>query len=552
MTSDFEVNITGLPFDKKGISGVTIQYGFNMIPAAMVALNVPYVMENAPAFFENPTQFKKSTKKSMGVSIDIKSVTGCLTFKGYFDGLSIVQTPGGMQYTAVIKNKFQILTEMYPKMMGMYPGSMLVSRYSPNLEYEPGGGEGIYSALKIAGMKIDAGKSPPDFYKEFLKKCVESQESETFWATTPDLSAIMNIVRESGQAYKDNLKLCKELLESGVDTTYAKSSLYFCNRDLPYHANLVASAGDDAWELLLTTMADAGCILLASNEKLYVVPQSNFMKLDGPCPKITEQSLTPNTAFPADYNNFVLNDNSYKNIKYCFVSAVGNTTSITSRNQAVNLQNLGRYPQNESDINPDDGASGIFLTHCPPWLGRTIGNVFVVHSENASGNQEKPYTEVGKKKEVEEIDEGKSATKEADKKHDSKYGSAAQDTKDILNKYAKARFLMEKYIERTGSFSLQFNPQWVPGTTGFLASRQPKVMFNFYVTGVTHSIELSNGRVGSASSQVTFNSARYGGNAGQIPSTDSNELYQYDSGKMKALQKSWLGDNKASFKPRPL
>lgn len=550
MKSDFEVSVTGLPFDSRGVSGITIQYGYNMIPAAMLALNVPYVMEHAASFFENPTQFKKSTKKSMNVTINVKSVTGCLTFKGYFDGLSIVQTPGGMQYTAIIKNKFQILTEMYPKMMGMYPGSLLVSRYSPNIEYEPGGGNGIYSAIKIAGTKIDAGKAPPDFYKEYLKKCVESQESETFWATTPDLSAIMSIIKESGQSYKDNLQTCKKLLDSDVDTTYAKSSLYFCNRDLPYHANLVSSGGDDAWQLLLTVMGDAGCVLLPSNEKLYVVPQSNFMRLDGSCPPPGQQSTTPNKAFPADYNNFVLNDNSYKNIKYCFVSAVSNVTASTTVNQAVNLQNLGKYPENESDINPDDGASGILLTEAPPWLGRCIGNVFVVHTETVAGNLDKSYSDAGKKKSLEDIEEGKQAVKEADQKHDAKYGAGAQQTKELLNKYAKARFLMEKYLERTGSFNLQFNPQWVPGTTGFLASRQPKVMFNFYVTSVTHNVELSGGRVGSASTQVSFNSARYGGSSGTIPATDSNELYQYNSGKMQALQKAWLSDNKASFTPR--
>jgi hypothetical protein len=70
------------------------------------------------------------------------------------------------------------------------------------------------------------------------------------------------------------------------------------------------------------------------------------------------------------------------------------------------------------------------------------------------------------------------------------------------------------------------------------------------VTSVTHHISTTGARSGSASTQVTFNSARWGGNVGALPSTQSNELYNYDDGKMKSFQKKWLGDNKAKFSQR--
>ena len=118
----FDVELKGLPFGVSGITGITVSYGINMIPACMLTLNVPYIMEKFPNFFHHPNQYKVSTKKQLDVKIKFKSETGCFDFTGYFDGLSVVQTPGGMEYTAIIKNKFQLLTELYPKVVGIYPG----------------------------------------------------------------------------------------------------------------------------------------------------------------------------------------------------------------------------------------------------------------------------------------------------------------------------------------------------------------------------------------------------------------------------------------------
>jgi hypothetical protein len=299
-------------------------------------------------------------------------------------------------------------------------------------------------------------------------------------------------------------------------------------------------------------MDNAGCVLLPSNENLYVVPQSNFVALNGTCPAIKEQSIEPNVAYPADYSNFVLNDNCYKNIRYCFISCVGQGGATTSREGAIVSSWMGQYPENEDDIHPDDGASGVYVTQAPPWLGRNIGALFMLHSKQATDGLTSgtAHTDIGSTKEVTDVDQGKQAATSKQQEYDSKYGSQAEDVKKVLNKYAKARFLQEKYSDRTGSFSLQFNPQWVPATTGFLASRQPKVMFNFYVTSVTHHIEISGAQTGTASTHVNFNCARYGGDMGSIPTVDSNELYDYNEGSMKGLQSHWLRDNNANYSKR--
>lgn len=545
MTSDIQVDISGGPFTSGNVTGVSISYGYNMIPAAMLTLNVARMMEKNPAFFENPTQFKKSTKSGNAdqVHINIKTVSGCISFSGFFDGLSVSQAPGGLEYTAIIKSKFQVLTELYPKLMGMYPGSTIIGRSVANLTYTPGGNE--YAALQAGSATISADLSPCEFYIEFLKKVCDSQKNgESYWSSIQSLSSLRSVLESTD--YKANIDLCTKLIDD-IDISYAKAEGWRVTRDLNYHADLIASGGDDAWSLLLNIADSCGCVILISDKKLHIVPQSNFMKLEGSCPSGGEQSTKPNQAYPADYSNFILNDNSYKNIRYCFVSGISSVAGPINRNEALHLNQCGSYPAAGEEINPDDGASGILLVETPPWMGRTIAGAIMVHSKTTATNQTQPYSKAGTS-EVGDIDEAKSSIDSLS----SEYQQIAEskETKKLLDNYAQARFLTEKYSERTGSFSLQFNPQWVPATTGFLASRQPKIMFNFFVTGVTHSISVSDARVGSASTQVSFNSARYGGNMGSVPGIDSNVLYGYDTGKMKALQESWLSENSATFKPR--
>lgn len=547
MNSDIQVTVSGgFPFNEAGITGVAINYGYNMIPSAMLTLNVPYIMENAGGFFDNPSSFKKSTKNSMSVKIKIKSSRGCLNFTGFFDGLSIVQTPGGMEYTAIIKNKFQILTELYPKLMGMYPGSTTIGRMIPNLTYASGASALEYEALKVGAASIPANLAPTEFYLEYLKKVLDSQiDNGSYFSTTIDVSSVRELMDKTD--YKNNLQLCKKLL-SDVDISFAKADGYKCNRDLVYHSELMASGGDDAWTLLLNVMNESGCILLPSDEKLYVIPQSNFLKLDGSCPAVGAQSTAPNQAYPADYSNFVLNDNSYKNIKYCLVTPISGTAGNGNRNVAANLQRMGCYPTAGNDLQPDDGSSGVLLVTVPPWMGKTIQNAVFLNTKVLSANQSNAYGASGKTKELDSVD----AAKQIIDDPMNMAGTLAEsnEVKALLDNCAKARFLTEKYIERTGSFSLEFNPNWVPGTTGFLASRQPKALFNFYVTSVTHNISTSGGKSGSATTQINFNSARYGGSMGVIPSIEINELYGYSSGSMSGVQDMWLSDNGANYIPK--
>jgi hypothetical protein len=350
-------------------------------------------------------------------------------------------------------------------------------------------------------------------------------------------STIVDLVLKSG--YQENIKLCKELV-SKINTQFAQTPGYQCGKDINHHADMVANGGDDAWTLLLNVMNECGCVLLAGNKELFVVPQTNFLRLDGACSAPGEESTKINQAYPADYNNFVLNDNSFKNIKYCLVNSESSRVGNLGKIQSTSTLYLGQYPKDENDIEPD-GSSGILITTAPPWVGRTLAGILMMNSATSAGKQDEPYSGIGNSKSVNSIEEGKKQVKTVYEKTKSAYGSNAEEIKKILDNYAKARFLTEKYAERTGSFNLQFNPNWCPATTGFLASRNPAINFNFFVTGVTHTISTSGGRVGTAMTQISFNSARYGK---KMPGTDINDLYGYNQDKMKKVQEAWVDGNK--------
>lgn len=548
MNTDASIQVqgfAGLGSNGEGISGIDIVYGFNMIPTAYIRLNTPWVQEHAPNLFAGPGAYRKRTKPDK-VKIKIKTVTGCLDFEGFFDGLSSQQVTGGMNFTAIIKNKFQILSDMYPKYIGVYPGSTLVYRNVANLEINSGNPSEMYETFL---GELDLHVSPPKFYIEAIKKIAESQTTTELWGDTLELSALRKILE--GQAYKDGLQVLISELDN-VDLSNAETPDLKCAQSPFYYVDMLMNGGDTAWDLLVNAMGDVGCILVPSNKKLYVIPQSNFLKLDGSRPgNVQQQAKEPNQAFPADYNNFVLNDVSYKNIKYCFVECADSALVPSPTPESIYADYLGQYPTNESDVKPDDGSTGILVVYAPSYLARSALSAVAMHNDKVREGIEggKAWADTGKTtpKTPEE------AAGEMDKisqTTDELIGSGANDVKERMDKYAKSRFLQEKYIERSGSFTTQFNPQWVPGTTGFLACQSPCVVYNFYVTSVRHSLSTSDARTGSATTEVSFNAARWGSSVDQMPSVESNELYNYDSGKMKSFQKSWLSDNQAKFNTR--
>jgi len=110
---------------------------------------------------------------------------------------------------------------------------------------------------------------------------------------------------------------------------------------------------------------------------------------------------------------------------------------------------------------------------------------------------------------------------------------------EIIRNYAETKFYQARYGDRLGTITLDFNPDWVPGTGGSLYIRETGVFIAFYVTGVTHRIDLSPPNNGSATTIINFSCGRIGSDPVGV---DKDMFLGYDRDKEEKLQNRYLGD----------
>jgi hypothetical protein len=535
MNSDVEVTVTGLPFNQKAISGVSISYGYNSIPVASVQLVAPYIEEEARSFLCDPDSFKKQTRDSP-VKISIKSKTGCINFDGVFDGMSFCQTPGGLSYSAIFKSKFQSMLELYPKWIGIDPGSILPFKRVINSQFQSSNsGEEPYLAFKteLGNLMPAGGDNMMQFLVKMLKALVTSQKNVTNGTnTTEKVLPILGLM--DGPRYKDNVDRCLAFLEL-VDLSNVSKIDVMASQNGGYVVDSVLSSTDTLWETLSNSLNQFGAMLLPANNKLFIVPKANFLKMSNlSVPGPQDQSTTPNVAYPSDFVSFVINDTSYKNIYGCYVVPTFLDAHATTQSYSANY--VGSYPNIVSGAsdNPDDGSSGLLIVNAPQFI---IHNFDSIYAANEKVQNEMAQNFAGDKVDAPEQVKDKYAQIAKTQ------AGQSRSIQETLDKYAKSRFLQEKYSERGGSLTLNvIKPNWVPGTTGSVYTRHPGLFYSFFVNTVTHSVSLGAGNSGSAVTQISFNSCRYAGNPGKIPGTNSVDLYSYSSGDMESLQHAWLSD----------
>ena len=109
-----------------------------------------------------------------------------------------------------------------------------------------------------------------------------------------------------------------------------------------------------------------------------------------------------------------------------------------------------------------------------------------------------------------------------------------------LKNYAETKFYQARFLDRHGSITMDFNPNWVPGTGGTLYIRETGLTVAFYVESVTHRIDLSPPANGSAITVVNFSCGRMGK---EPRGTTKDEYLGYDLGKEKAIQSAFISDN---------
>jgi hypothetical protein len=112
---------------------------------------------------------------------------------------------------------------------------------------------------------------------------------------------------------------------------------------------------------------------------------------------------------------------------------------------------------------------------------------------------------------------------------------------EILENYAETKFYQVRYADRQGTITMDFNTDWVPGTSGTLYIRETGMFIAFYVTSVTHRIEISAPSNGSATTVVNFCCGRMGYKPVGV---DKDKYLGYDLDKEKDIQKKFLSDIK--------
>jgi hypothetical protein len=544
MKSDIEVTISGnLPFDESAVSGISVTYTYNALPIVRLTLDAPFIQKYTPDFLCNPDLYKNRDGTS-SCEINIKTKKGCLKFTGLFDGLSASQTPGGFEYAAIIKSRFTRLLEVYPKFMGIVPGSMLPFKFNRTLKISENNNN--YATLIIGGQaaSIPVDISPPEFMIKLIKFGLKSQIDKSIYnvsysGTFTDSIPLLELINQP--VYKENAKAALTLLDD-VNTIFVSDCLINSNKMTNNLLQMYIQSTDNVFNTMVETLTVMGCNILCGNDKIFIIPSCNFLKLgNNKVPKFQEQAKTLNHAYPADFSNFSVNDASYKNIKYAIVvpSSYSNivhpgTSSIT---RTVML-NSGMYPRKDQETEiPDDGSSGVLVV---PGDNFILQGVLIagIHNRTILTDLKDKNIGYGADKKV----ESPTAVKDKHNEHQKAVLNNNNDAKTAMDAYAKTQFLSAKYNDRVGSFTSVFNPNWVPGTTGFLYTRTPGLGYNFFVTSVCHNITLSPNNNGQAVTTVNFNSVRSKGTPSDIPGVEEDPFYTYNADTMQNVQDSWVKD----------
>lgn len=535
--SEVSVTITGLPFSEKAVTGVSIDYGVNSIPTATLSLDMPYIQQNSPDILCNPDNYKR---RSTACIISIKSKTGCHKFYGYFDGINAYQGVGGLAYSAVIKNIFIRLTEVFPKFPGVSPGSVNPFNRIDLLTVDKNNEQLRFSeAWPSVLMKNNENYTLGQFIVGILGFIVSQQLAVEELEGISNRNKLNELMRNV--AYVENAGIVKSLLDQ-VDTSFISESVVKADYCAPELHQLVVGTTEVAtmWELLLRALAYVGCNVVIGGDKLFVVPQACYLKFGTPPtignvgndPSKQEFPQVPNVAYPVVYDNLSIDDNGFINVGHVFVTGSSSAANVAHCPDLT--YSLGVYPDEgqEKEL-ADDGSTGIALMEVDQFFFTGLSRGYLLNKT--------PVDNISAGKFISSLDEINEPNKEDMVKQirylqDEIQGSRTQ---QLLNNYAKARFMEIKYKDRTGMFSGIFNPNWVVGSTGCLFSRLPGMYYNFFVTSVTHSIKLSAPNQGAASTQVSFNTVRSAGSPAAINGLDKDDLYQYTTEKMKQFQQRW-------------
>jgi hypothetical protein len=553
--SDVELTVTGL--DGTTPIGVTISSSVGAIPTALVDLAPAppgkIKIDGAASGVLANIDYEKR-KQDITVNIKVKTYVSEqgkkdheFKFVGVLDGLSVSNAVGNNSYQAVLKNKAQTLLEVTTLTPGLYPTSVNIYKSPLYATVNDANAEDSRATVAWGNLKAvhkDVFEHQPiKSYTELMKRVIDLQKGEynSFVGTEKLISGSKPMkVFEDGR-YKIALSKAAELLNTIDLSAVEGGSLNDIKASHPRVSNAIKSHFTSGPNILLENymnfLAYMGCTLLFSNKKIYVVPINSYIKGNYAKPGEKQLQTKPNCAHPADYNSYVYNDNGYRDILSVLIAHVGHigeTTHVTTAGTERGL--IGEYVD-EHNLTQ---ASGVLVVNAHEFL---VGSPDAARPKDSRDGKNRLDQEGdGMCQDKQPFGAASSQAKSDVKKvEEDKKQSEKSFAKDLLDNYAEIKLYQARYNDRSGSLVMDFNPKWVPGTSGWLYIRQTDMFIAFYVNNVTHRVDMSAPNNGSAITTVNFNCGRLG----RAPvGVSEDKFIGYNLGKETSIQDKYIGDNK--------
>lgn len=563
--TDVTLRVSGGGLDEHTPIGLTITHQVGAIPTAAIdfAPLGPRVIKIENAGEGLLTRVDDYKRDEVTIDVEVKTYVGKgggvaggnekkargLSFVGLLDGLTVNNLVGGNSYQAIIKNKAQYLLELTITTPGLTPTSVNIYKNPDFSVVHKGKFEenALVTAWgRITQDEIDMNDHPIKLYKDLLLLIIKKQKDG--WKSFVGKDRVVS----GSEPFKDifESKNYKKALEEGrkilenIDIEHVSSGavkdVSFRNPTMNTALKELFTSGPHVFlENFMNFLATFNCSIIFTNTGGFVVPVNSVLKPEAYVPRHHELQNQPNTGGPADYNGYTYNDNGYRDIAHVVVTVGGykggNYLGGVSFDRGVN--------QYWSDPDELSRASGVHVVRAHKFMA--ISPTFTTKRDGGADGVEK--ADIKKSNKLINLDQkyGESNS-EVKAGEESVYKDKNEQYQDLLSKvlenFAETRFYQERYRDRNGSITFDFNPQWVPGTGGQIYIKETAVTLAFYVTAVTHRIDLTPPMNGAAITVVNYVCGRIG-NPGSVMGASEDTFLGYDTYKEKDIQTSYLTQN---------
>lgn len=513
--SDISITVSGPELGTASVSDISISYGINEIPTAMLS-----VSPETAGFFCN---IEANRRKEVNIAIRTKQ--GCINFKGLLDGISSTTQKGNIRYTAVIKSYYQLLAETSMMAVGISPMGLPALTRQSAIKYSADDAKNMLYTVYGEPFIPDNYESPIEAYVEMIKLILQNRESMLNKLTLEGVDSTAIYKALDDERFKAIAEQGLALLET-IDFTYMKmanSKAILSTDIMSMLLTLITTAEDNLMSVLMAGLDAMGCYIIFGNTKAFIVPANHFIQLETPgWPSTGQSSSQINVAYPADYEGFNYNDTGFVNVNQCFIN-----TGLSDNPTVFISTGLGYY----SDQNAKLGA--LYIKEPTPFerlmfingmhqINREALQPFINNTKFDPSTDYNGFIQI--------LVDGNVILEQANE-------AISNDTY-AFDSLAKLEYLKVKYQNRTGDISLNFTPNWVPGSGGIICCRVPSVYIYCYVNSVKHSFSTTPQGGGSAYTAVSFDSAQFGAEA-----TDASAIfYEYSKKEMTEYQQAFYNN----------